>query len=332
MESVISVSDICLAFGAVMVHTTRFVGESLPTGALMLFTLPLAFTSMRCGENFWVVDAKTFGLVSLAHYLARPTADVVFVQSIIYILSIYAPYFTMPSRYMRDSKLRRCMCQPWSVLQTPSPIHTSCEWRFKGFVRTVSDPLLVSSLTYVITGLFIALALEETWVGGLEVCAGLGSLIYHRSREGAYLNIDTTFAASLLITTIWSWFLALVHDDFIYAGVLTAGFSVGYFLLIACGAPSEAHPGKEPGDYLRRSRHKPHEYEIYHVFWHLVSAVGPLLAALFYKYDLPEDYPGPMGGGYLDPYNAIPAVPAIALLVGACGSFYTNIFDDMPWD
>jgi len=304
----------------------------LRTPVNILCSFFLAFSSSKVGSKALCVDIGTAAYLVLA-FLLSASPKTLFVNVVALGVCLFAPHFALPSKYLRPAARRcMCMCGPLAVMWPSSAGHDTCEWRYNGFVRSLTDPLVVSSYAYILCGVFILVAFpSQLHLGCMECVAGVGSCIYHRAREGAFLNLDATMATALLVVTVWSWLVSLYIGDYVFAGVMFFGLCVGYRLLMDCGAPAEIITSTKSG-YVRRSRALPGEYDGIHVFWHMTSAVGPVLAALFLEYDTPAAWTGPCGAGYLDEYETVPTMPALALAMGVAGSIYSNTYAGMPWD
>lgn len=47
----------------------------------------------------------------------------------------------------------------------------------------------------------------------LQLFTTVGSTLFHLTRETKFFNLDNVFATSLLITTLWGFFLAIHHGE-----------------------------------------------------------------------------------------------------------------------
>jgi hypothetical protein len=135
----------------------------------------------------------------------------------------------------------------------------------------------------------------------------------------------------------------------------TLGIGVAAFLLVYCGMPAEISVVRETPDvccYLRSDRKL---YNIVHSLWHLASGCGPVLSTWLFMHiatnQLHIDHfftPakqiisfGPLSlyrgqdvviglPYYLDPYQWLPVVPTVALIISAIINLFGNLIGIMP--
>ena len=144
--------------------------------------------------------------------------------------------------------------------------------------------MITTSLVYFLPSLY-GVAVGEWHMAFLCAITCVGSSIYHRNREAVYFNLDNVFATSLLVTYVWSLYIAYgIYEAYFIFGLV--GIPVAIFLLIYCGMPAEITIGKQilgaPFCCVRSDRPL---YNSVHALWHIASGCGPLLSVwLFSNY------------------------------------------------
>lgn len=168
-------------------------------------------------------------------------------------------------------------------------------------IRCMDDTLIVTSYLYLL-GCVSNLYFGYYHCAFLCLLTCMGSVLYHRHREGKFFNLDNIFATSHVFLFAYTWHHAWQHDGS-YFLLGSASLPLAIFLLVYCGDPAEIlrdksliiltdalhhsnsskspshrallHPSKQP---LRQSRAL---YERVHAYWHGVSALGPVLVSYY---------------------------------------------------
>lgn len=160
------------------------------------------------------------------------------------------------------------------------------------YYRSWHHHFMTSSLIYL--GGAIAAAIcgyhYMTFLCSLTV---LGSMLYHRHREGQFFNMDNIFATNKLF--LWIYVIAHAFDhwfDFAIMGVLSWPLFAGVF--IYCGdpseiisfAPTEGKPAASASSIsllegLCCTRNDRPIYLVWHTVWHLISGMGPILSVIY---------------------------------------------------
>jgi hypothetical protein len=178
-------------------------------------------------------------------------------------------------------------------------------------IRCWDDKLIATSYLYLL-GAASNLFFGYYQFAFLCVLTSMGSVLYHRHREGKFFNLDNTFATSHVFLFAYTWYHAW-HADATYFLLGSASLPVAVFLLVYCGDPAElqslsglivtsqtlsvynvaskisANAGKPPKEtgLQRLSRSL---YDQWHTYWHLVSALGPVLVSCYmHKHGLVSD-------------------------------------------
>ena len=142
--------------------------------------------------------------------------------------------------------------------------------------------MITTSLVYFLPSLY-GVAVGEWHMAFLCAITCVGSSIYHRNREAVYFNLDNVFATSLLVTYVWSLYIAYgIYEAYFIFGLV--GIPVAIFLLIYCGMPAEISIGKQildaPFCCVRSDRPL---YNSVHALWHIASGCGPLLSVWMFS-------------------------------------------------
>lgn len=167
-------------------------------------------------------------------------------------ISLFFPYLVKPSRYFwccRDDILTR-------------------SW---------VDKLITTSGIYGI-GAISALAHSQYSLTFLCTITCIGSVLYHRNREGQFFNFDNIFATSQFFVFGRTLYEAWHNDSSYYFAFGVGSLPIALFFLVYCGDPAEIIKGD---NVIRESRKI---YEDYHTLWHLASGCGPILASFYMNY------------------------------------------------
>jgi len=166
-------------------------------------------------------------------------------------ISLFFPYLKKPSKY---------------VLYCANGI---CE-RFWG------DKLIWTSLVYLL-GAFAGLYHSQYELAVVSAITALGSVLYHRHREGQFFNFDNIFATSHVMMFGYAIIDAWENNPSFFTFSLVAA-PIAVFLLVYCGDPAEVSKTTVP--IIRNSRQL---YDDYHTLWHLASGFGPVLVSFYFE-------------------------------------------------
>ena len=206
-------------------------------------------------------------------------------------------------------------------------------------LRPQHDPLIISSFVYTL-GAIYAYSCNEPYLAFLSFGTTVTSYLYHRYREGIFFNIDNVFACSLMSCFMWTVFLSFFSDceEYFYFGIV--GIPTVCFMLHSCGMPAVISIDKLSGCCIRTT---PDNYNIMHFYWHLVSAMGPVLCSyyLYYCHDSVNHNSFQSRAIGSDLYliqsekhniHYFPMVPTLALLSGLILNLMLNYFEITPYD
>ena len=203
-----------------------------------------------------------------------------------------------------------------------------------GTTRPWSHYLITTSSVYLVASL-VALIFHQFHFSFLCLVTWTGSSLYHRQCEARYFNLDNIFATSLLAIFVWSMYLSYEYsNDYFNFGMV--GIPVAGFLLVYCGMPADIKVVMNGSMccYVREDRPL---YNVVHACWHVASGVGPIASVLLFHHVsmATGDLTLIMGVPHwycIDPWQWLPAVPTIALLVGVCVNVCGNVAGIMPLD
>jgi hypothetical protein len=177
--------------------------------------------------------------------------ELIFHVVIAAFISFFFPYLRKPSKYIS-------YC-----------VNGLCE-------RYWDDKLIYTSLVYAVGG-GVALYHEQYVLAFVSTITSIGSILYHRHREGQFFNFDNIFATSHVVMFLYAIYDAYEnHWEFFLLSA--GGLPIAAFLLVYCGDPADVTKNEVP--IVRYSRKI---YDDYHTLWHLASGFGPMLVSFYFE-------------------------------------------------
>jgi|EP01033_Poteriospumella_lacustris_P012824 hypothetical protein len=158
-------------------------------------------------------------------------------------------------------------------------------------IRCWDEKLITTSYLYLL-GTVSNLFFGYYQFAYLCVLTSMGSVLYHRHREGKFFNLDNIFATSHVFLFGYTWYHAW-HADLTYFLLGSASLPVAIFLLVYCGDPadimsssgvlltSETLSSIQSSSKTPIQRHSRGIYDQWHTYWHVVSALGPVLVSYY---------------------------------------------------
>jgi len=166
-------------------------------------------------------------------------------------ISLFFPYLKKPSRYI-------AYC-----------LNGQCD-------RVWSDKLIYTSLVYLL-GTIAALYHAQFALAFVSTITSIGSILYHKHREGQFFNFDNVFATSHVMMFGYAVFDAWQNNEWTFFTFTVCAAPIAVFLLIYCGDPAEVTKDTVP--IVRYSRKL---YDDYHTLWHFASGFGPVLVSFYF--------------------------------------------------
>lgn len=227
------------------------------------------------------------------------------------------------------------VCLFFPYLRKPSPFLPNC---YHGGERFWLDPLVTTSTVYMASGL-VAIWNNEFPIAFLCLITTVGSMCYHRHREGQFFNFDNIFACSHFLIYGYS-FVDSYHRNFLYFLLGVFGFPIPIYFLKQCGDPADIIyitqgvneeivdnfsflRGRYPNSIVRYSRKS---YEFLHLCWHCTSAIGPLIAMLYFAH---YETPPILNLSHLGIGNK-EVLPLLGLFVSLLLNIIANYFSAAP--
>lgn len=197
-----------------------------------------------------------------------------------------------------------------------------CLLRHAECFRRAGDAHILSSLVcFGVPGLY-SFMVSEPSLGVLQLLAAVTSSLYHYTAETLFFNADNIVALSLGATTFYAFKLALDVGDWHYAGFCIVMLPIATFLLIYCDMPGVVRHVKG------RPKRVPHpRYDVWHCVWHVAAGMVTLYSTHFFHTHFPER---DCGGGALDWFPNLPAVPFAGLAMSAAVNMVGNAAAVMP--
>lgn len=156
------------------------------------------------------------------------------------------------------------------------------------YYRSWHHHFMTSSLVYLGGGI-AAIIGRYQYITFLCFMTVLGSLLYHRHREGQFFNLDNIFASSKLVLCLYVLTHAMDNwPEFAVLGVVACPVVTSMF--VVCGDPSEimqvspSDPSAFALGPLCCVRNERNIYLIWHSIWHVLSGMGPVLAVIYFHF------------------------------------------------
>lgn len=190
-------------------------------------------------------------------------------------------------------------CLFFPYLRKPSPYLPNC---YHGGKRLWYDPLITTSAVYMAAGT-VAWWHGEYPIAFLCAMTTMGSICYHKHREGQFFNFDNIFACTHFLIYGYSFYDSY-DTNFYYFLLGVFGFPIPIYFLKQCGDPADIIYLRKPSEEdfsvynepsmsysLLREKH-PHPvvrysrktYELLHLCWHFTSGIGPFIAMLYFAH------------------------------------------------
>jgi hypothetical protein len=162
-------------------------------------------------------------------------------------------------------------------LQRPSRYYAFCSGKI--FYRSWKHLVMYSSLIYL-SGCVAAVCAGYMSMAFVCLLTAMGSLLYHRHREGQFFNFDNIFATSKLILFIYTAIHAVdVYPAYAWAALLGAPWTL--FVFVYCGDPADVLSLPTSSGELHCIRSERSIYDTWHSVWHVLSGLGPVTCALY---------------------------------------------------
>jgi hypothetical protein len=330
-------------------------------GSLELISFPMDFSNFQQIVLPWIVLLLIWHLVkSTAFKFYKEESSALIFKGVIlpwkYQLRILFHITLFYGLQQWTDKLGRfqlyliiiaCACCFYPYLRKPSPyLYNS----FDGLCVRCWDHKLVTTSYVYLAGFVYTMYLGYYQLAALCLITTLGSVLYHRNREGKYFNLDNIFATSHAFIFAYTWYHSWSHDSqYFYMSSIAIPFAL--FPLIYCGDPAivkEDCPAfrlpKDSKKYIRRSLDK---YDEWHVYWHFVSALGPILTAYYFTihhilqpyYCLKNDWNlldiflnNTMYDHYTSSVQQECIIVFLAVCISACLNIFLNILGAVPFN
>lgn len=174
------------------------------------------------------------------------------------------------------------ICMFFPYMQKCSQYYPYCSGGV--FYRSWHHHFMTSSLIYIGGGV-AAIIGKFQYITFLCFMTVIGSLLYHRHREGQFFNVDNIFATSKLVLCLY----AMTHSidnwpEYAILGVVSCPLVA--FLFVICGDPSElvSIPSSDDPNVMCCVRNERTAYQTYHSIWHVFSGMGPILAVIYFHF------------------------------------------------
>lgn len=252
------------------------------------------------------------------------------------------------------------VCWFFPYLRKPSPYLPHC---YHGGRRFWVDPLVTTSAVYMAAGI-VALWNAQYPIAYLCVLTTIGSISYHRHREGQFFNFDNIFACTHFLIYGYSFYDSY-DQNFYYFLLGVFGFPIPIYFLNQCGDPADIvflrennnvtvtandYSSKHRADGIDQSaftidrntmdcysflrdRH-PHPiirysrktYELLHLCWHFTSGMGPFIAMLYFAH---YETPTMMDLSHLGIHDK-EVLPIVGLTISLSLNLIANYFAAAP--